>query len=310
MTRRICICSAQVPFVRGGAENLAESLRDELVRRGFPAEIVTLPFNWSSRTRILKSALAWRMIDLTESVEGPIDLVIATRFPSYVVRHPNKVVWLVHQLRQIYDLKGTRYSDFGDAPEDENTAELVRGIDRRCLSEARRLFAISRNTADRLERFNDLRAESLYPPPKLGDLCRPGPTGDYVLGVGRLDAMKRFDLLIRAMDRTSSPVRCKIAGAGPERGSLEALIEKRGLGDRVELLGWVEDDRLAELYSGSLGVYFAPWDEDYGYITVEAFKSAKPVLTTDDAGAVLEFVEDGVNGFVCEASSPRQLGRR
>ena len=310
MSLRICVCSVQVPFTRGGAENLAESLRDELASRGHRVELVQLPFNWSSRTNVLRSGLAWRLLDLTESAGEPIDLVIATRFPSYLVRHPNKVVWLVHQFRQIYDLRGTRYSDFRDIPEDAATERLVREMDRRCLGEARRLFSISRNTADRLRKFNDLEAEPLYPPPKLGGRHRTGPPGDYVLGVGRLDAMKRFDLLVKAMAHTRPTVRCKIAGRGPEMDSLRALVEAKGLGDRVELLGWVDDEELIDLYAGSLGVFFAPFDEDYGYVTVEAFQSGKPVLTTRDAGGVLEFVEHGVNGFVCDPSSPRDLANR
>ncbi len=95
MSARIAICAAQIPFVRGGAEVLYESLRDELVRRGHQAEIVSLPFNWSTRLNIVQSALAWRLVDLTSAAGAPIDLVIATRFPSYLVRHPRKVVWLI-----------------------------------------------------------------------------------------------------------------------------------------------------------------------------------------------------------------------
>ena len=71
------------------------------------------------------------------------------------------------------------------------------------------------------------------------------------------------------------------------------------------------DDRdVVEHYASCLGVYYAPYDEDYGYVTVEAFKAAKPVITTADAGGVLEFVEDGVNGFVCPPDSPNEIGAR
>ena len=44
---------------------------------------------------------------------------------------------------------------------------------------------------------------------------------------------------------------------------------------------------------------YAPVDEDYGYITLEAFLARKPVVTASDSGGTLEFVEDGVNGAVC-----------
>src|SRR4029079_1857891 len=138
----------------------------------YEVDTVSLPFNWSSRTQILKSALAWRMVDLTEVAGRRIDRVIVTRFPSYVVKHPDKVVWLTHQMRQVYDLFGTRYSDFTDAPRDRKVMEMLRAIDQRTLSEARGLSSISRNTAERLKRFNGLDATVLYPPPKLGDRYR------------------------------------------------------------------------------------------------------------------------------------------
>ncbi len=307
---RIVLCSTHVPFSYGGAEMLVESLRDELLARGHEVDTVALPFAWSDRVQLLKSGLSWRLLDLTAAGGQRIDLVIATRFPSYLVRHPRKVVWLVHQMRQVYDLLGTPYSDFTDSPRDRKVIDMVRTMDRRTLSEARSVFTISQNVADRLKRFNDLPAEVLYPPPKLDALYHPGPLGDYVFTIGRLDPLKRFDLLIKAMKHTETPVRCRIAGTGPDREKLEGLIDKLALRDKVELLGWVADRDVVEHYAGALAVFYAPYDEDYGYVTVEGFKSAKPVLTAADSGGVLEFVEDGRNGFVIPPDSPRDLAAR
>jgi len=307
---RVCICGAQVPFARGGAEMLVESLRAELVRRGCEVDVVTLPFHWPTRVDLLKGCLAWRLVDLTEAAGQRIDRVIATRFPSYMVKHPNKVVWLVHQLRQVYDLYGTRHSDFADQPRDRAVIEMVRDMDRRTLGEARAVFAISRNVADRLRRGNQVEAEVLHPPPRLDGCYHPGEFGDYVFAIGRLDRMKRFDLLVRAMQHTETAVRCRIAGTGPEREALGELAARLGVAERVELLGWVDDREVVELFAGACGVFFAPYDEDYGYVTVEAFKAGKPVVTTGDAGGVLEFVEDAVNGFVCPPDAPREIAAR
>lgn len=235
--------------------------------------------------------------------------MIATRFPSYVVRHPNKVVWLIHQFRQVYELKGTGYSDFGDLPGDDEVVEMIRRMDQRTLAEARRLCTISRNTAERLERFLGLQGEAVYPPPALGERLRQGDFGDYVLSVGRLDRMKRFDLLLDGLAESSGQVRCILVGDGPERERLESQARRLGLEARVEFAGRVDDERLIELYAGCLAVYYAPFDEDYGYVTVEAFRSGKPVITTADAGGVLEFVRDGHNGWVCATGSRRQIGR-
>jgi glycosyltransferase involved in cell wall biosynthesis len=301
MKPRVVICATKIPFAYGGAEMLVDSLRDELKSRGFEVDVVALPFHWPTRTELLKGSLAWRLVNLTEAAGKRIDLVIATRFPSYLIKHPNKVVWLIHQLRQAYDLLGTRYSDFSESqPRDAKALEMIRAMDRRTLSEARAVYTISGNVADRLRRFNQVEAEVLYPPPKLDRLYHPGDFGDYIFSIGRLDPLKRFDLLIRAMKHTETPVRCRIAGTGPERERLRELIDRSGLRDRD----------VVEHYANCLGVYYAPYDEDYGYVTVEAFKAAKPMISTADAGGVLEFVEDGVNGFVCPPDSPKEIGAR
>jgi glycosyltransferase involved in cell wall biosynthesis len=308
---RIVICATQVPFAYGGAEMLVDSLRDELKARGFEVDVVAIPFHWPSRVELLKGSLAWRLVNLEEAAGKRINLVIATRFPSYLVKHPNKVVWLIHQLRQAYDLLGTPYSDFTDRqPRDAKVLEMIRTMDRRTLSEARSVYTISGNVADRLRRNNGVEAEVLYPPPKLDALYHSGPSGDFIFTLGRLDPMKRFDLLVRAMKHTETPVRCRIAGTGPEREALSDLIGRLGLEEKVELLGWVEDGDVVEHYANCLGVYYAPFDEDYGYVTVEAYKAGKPVITTVDAGGVLEFVEDDRNGYVCQPDSPREIGAR
>jgi glycosyltransferase involved in cell wall biosynthesis len=299
-----------VPFVYGGAEALVRSLADELRRRGCEVDTVSLPFTWPDRTQLFKSCLAWRMLDLAEVEQRRVDLVIATRFPSYVVKHPNKVVWLVHQLRQAYDLHGTRYSDFAATPRDRRVVEMLRAMDRRTLSEARRVFSISKNVAARLERHNGLQIETLYPPPRLGPRLRPGPHGDYVFTVGRLNRIKRFDLLVRAMKHTRSGVRAVIAGGGPERAALGELARKLGVKEKVEILDWVDDDRLVELYAGCLAVFYAPYDEDYGYVTVEALLAQKPVVTAADSGGVLELVDDGATGYVCPPDAPAEIAAR
>ncbi len=307
---RVAICATQVPYVRGGAEIHVETLRQELVRRAFDAEVISLPFSCTTRVELLKSSLAWRLIDLKSGDGVPIDLVIATRFPSYLIEHPNKVVWLIHQFRQAYELVGTRFSDFGQSDDDREVLSMIRAMDYRTLSEARALFSNARNTAERLKRFNDLEATPLYPPPKLIERYHHGEFGDYLFAVGRLDPIKRFDLLIRAMEQTRSGARCLIAGEGNQRPELERMIRERGLERRVELLGFVSDERLIELYAGCFAVCYAPYDEDFGYVTIEAFKSGKPVITADDSGGVLEFAADGENGYVCPSGSPGQFGRR
>src|SRR3712207_2133817 len=209
---RILVCTTQVPFARGGTETLSEGLRDALTQRGHEAEIVALPFAWTPRPNIMRGALAWRLLDL-EQVDGrPVDLVIATKFPSYAVRHPRKVVWLVHQHRQAYDWYGTALSDWGAQPGDAESRQALLRLDRRGLGEAHRLLAISRNVAGRLRRFNGLHAVLLYPPSHLQPLLHEGPFEPFVLAVARLDRAKRIDLLLRALAHLPPGLRAVIVG--------------------------------------------------------------------------------------------------
>jgi glycosyltransferase involved in cell wall biosynthesis len=259
-----------------------------------------VPFKWYPKDEILAHAAAWRLLDLSESNGTPIDLVIATKFPSYFVRHPNKVAWLVHQHRAAYELCGTIYSDFAHADLDVGLRQRLIALDTQMLGECRRLYAIAGNTADRVGKYNGLRAETLYHPPRLADRITAGPAQDYLLSVGRLETIKRHDLAIRAMALRPGPIRMVIVGTGTQAANLHALVEELDLGDRVHFAGAVTDEALLALYAGALGVFFAPFDEDYGYVTLEAFLARKPVVTARDSGGTLEFVEDGVNGCICD----------
>jgi glycosyltransferase involved in cell wall biosynthesis len=297
--QRVIVCEAQVPFVRGGAEYLVRTLVDQLRRFGYQAELVSVPFKWYPKEEILANAAAWRLLDLSESNGQSIDLVIATKFPSYFVRHTNKVAWLVHQHRAAYELCGTEYSDFTHTEGDVGLRDTLIRLDTGMLGECRRVYTISRTIADRLAKYNGLAREALYPPPPFAHRISPGPYGDYMLFVGRLESIKRPDLLVRAMRHVDRPVRLVMVGEGTQRERTEALAAELEVADRIEFAGAIEEQDLVNLYAGALGVLYCPYDEDYGYVTLEAFLARKPVITAIDSGGPLEFVQDGVNGFIC-----------
>jgi glycosyltransferase involved in cell wall biosynthesis len=254
----------------------------------------------------VRQALAWRLLELRETSGRSPDLVIPTKFPSYLVRHARKVTWLFHQYREAYDLFGTEFGALTDSPEDRNVREAVRSMDAVGLGECRSIFAISRNVADRLARFNSLPATPLYPPPPCLGRYRSDGFGDYLLYAGRLERVKRPDLVVRALALCRSGARLKIAGAGPLEGDLRRLAEGLGVANRVDFLGFVAVEDLLTLYAGCRAACYAPVDEDYGYVTLESFLSRKPVITTTDAGGPLEFVEDGASGLVA-APEPEAL---
>jgi glycosyltransferase involved in cell wall biosynthesis len=302
-TRTIVVCEAQVPFVEGGAELHVRSLVAQLRARGYAVERVALPFKWYPKDEILAHAAAWRLLDLSESNGRPIDLVIGTKFPSYFARHPRKVAWLIHQYRAAYELCGTEYSDFDHLEGDVALRARLLELDTAMLGECSRVYANAANTANRLAKFNGVAAEPLYHPPHLAPRLTCGPHGDYVLAVGRLETVKRAHLAIEAMTLVDRPVELVLAGDGTQRGNLESLAGRLGVTDRVRFLGTVEDDALVSLYAGALAVLYLPFDEDFGYVTLEAFLARKPVITAADSGGPLEFVVDGVNGRVVPAAA-------
>ena len=294
----IVICTSQVPFVRGGAEELADGLTAALLAQGHNVEQIALPFKWYPRAQIEKTALLWRTLDLSALARRKIDLVVCTKFPTWAVRHPRKVVWLVHQHRQAYDWYGTPLTDFGLSQSDQHTRRLIMETDRLGIGEAAKVFTISQNVANRLARYNGLKGVPLYPPLK-HELWHNADYGDYIFYLGRLDSAKRIDLLLKALQQTKTPVRVVIGGSGPDLERLQTLTHSLKLTARVEFLGRIAETEAVKLYAGALAVFYAPVDEDYGYVTLEAMRSSKPVLTGPDSGGVLEFVRDDYNGFIC-----------
>jgi glycosyltransferase involved in cell wall biosynthesis len=295
---RIAVCAPQVPFERGGAEIFADDLVGELRARGHEADLVTIPYKWYPGERVLSQAFLWRLLDLSEADGRPIELAIATKFPSYAVRHPNKVVWLLHQFRQAYELDRTALGQFGESAEERATRRAVQRLDRVALGEARKVFATSRNVADRLQGSTGIAAEVMpHPPQELP--YRTESYDDFVLSVGRLDRAKRHDLLLDAL-AADSTLNCVIVGDGPDRARLEDVARKHGLDGRARFTGRIDEEELAALYARCLAVYYAPVDEDFGMVPYEAFLSEKPVVTTTDACGPLEVVSDRATGLVIE----------
>lgn len=298
---RIVICAVQVPFVSGGAESHIESLRRELIRRDYLVDVVKLPLRWHPVRQMINDAIAWRLIDLTGSYGLPIDLAIATRFPSYCVRHPRKIAWVLHQHRQAYDFLNTEYSDFTDSPDDDQVRKLLYEMDARSLRECRRIFANSKNVSDRMRRFLGIDSTPLYHPPPLAGSYRTISYGDHLFTASRLERNKRIDLFINAMSRTRNAVGALIAGSGPMEPELRRMVTECELEGRIKFLGHIDEKTLLTCYGECGAVWYAPLDEDYGYVTLEAFLSGKPVITADDSGGVHEFVTHGTTGFSAPA---------
>lgn len=304
MTRRVLVLGAQVPFTRGGAENLNAGLVDAILRYvpDVAVDLVQLPMKHYPEQRLLTEMMTWRLIDITEVNGERVDLVIATKFPTYAVRHPNKVLWLVHQYRQAYDLAGTVY----DKPEltalEQAARSKLHALDRKFIGECSARFAISETVSERLMRFNGLVSIPLWPPSLMQERIHAGPYSDTIICFGRLDASKRVSLLIDAA-QVVPDARIVIYGAGPDAAELHARIERLGLQQRCRLAGHVAEDELIDALSGARAVFYGPYDEDYGYATIEAFLAEKPVITCADSGEAARIVARTGGGWVVEPSA-------
>jgi len=302
--KRVLVLGAQVPFVRGGAELLNESLVNEINKReGLQAELVQLPYKAYPEDQIIEDMLAWRMLDLSEFNEKKIDLVIATKFPSYAPKHDNKVLWLVHQHRSFYDLE---FSKYDQAQHDQVTRDTIRRLDSKFLQECSPRYSIAQNVTSRLKKFNYIDSKPLYPPAPLSEHIVSGEYGDYILYVGRVERIKRVDLLIDAIALCQQKVKLIIVGKGDDLPRCLQQIKQLGLEKQVQVSGYVSEEQLIDYLANCRALFYAPYDEDYGYATIEAFLAQKPVLTCLDSGEVANIVSKTNSGYVC-ANEPKLI---
>jgi glycosyltransferase involved in cell wall biosynthesis len=303
---KVLIATAQVPFVRGGAERLAEGLLQALHDQGHEAEVVAIPFKWYPAERIPEQMLACSLLDITESCGEKIDRVIGLKFPAYLIPHPNKVLWLLHQHRHAYELWDTPFTDLSKGLDSEMIRDAVRQSDCLLKDQARQIFTISPTVSTRLWKFNAVASTPLHPPPSHAEQFYTLPAEDYLFFPSRLSVAKRQGLVLEALAHTRSPVKVCFAGKAEsqaqENNFLEA-VSRLGIQERVTWRGGVSDEEMRAGYAKSLGVVYTPFDEDLGLITLEAMLASKPVITTTDAGGPLEFVRHQNNGLIAEPTA-------
>jgi glycosyltransferase involved in cell wall biosynthesis len=306
---RILIATVQVPFVRGGAEVLAEGLRDALHREGHQAEILAIPFKWYPPERILDHMLACRLLDLTESNGTLIDRVIGLKFPAYLVPHPNKVLWILHQHRTAYDLWDHPLGDLINFPNGAQVRDAIRLADQQLIPQAKAVFTIARNVSHRLKKYNGIESAPLYNPPSHAEMFRCADAQDYFFFPSRLTTIKRQELVLEALAQTREPVHLRFAGTAdhpPYFDWLKERARKLKVHGRVEWLGHISEEEKYRLYAEAIGIIFTPADEDYGYVTLEAMLASKPVITCTDSGGPLEFIQNNETGLIADPT-PQSL---
>ncbi len=296
---KVAVVNNCVPFLSGGAEHLAKALVAKLNEYGHPAIAVRYPFAWHPPEKIAESMLACAMMRLPN-----VDRVVALKFPAYYVPHDDKVVWLLHQFRQVYDLWGTPYQDLPNDITGQQVRESVIRSDNALLPRARKIYTNSEVTRARLRRFNGIESEVLHPPLLHEPAYAAREYGDFVFCPSRITPGKRQTLLIEAMQYVRTPVRLVLAGMleGVTLDELHRAIAAAGADSRVTLLpGFLPEEEKVALIERALAGVYVPVDEDsYGYVTMEHFLARKAVVTATDSGGISILVKDGVTGFVVE----------
>jgi glycosyltransferase involved in cell wall biosynthesis len=302
---RIAVVTSSPPMVEGGHMVIARSLVEALRQAGHSADVVVTPQNRFGRQA--SAYLATWLTDVGSADGHPIDQVISLRYPSYAVRHRNHVCWLNHTMREYYDLWPRFTAGLGRSGRAKESVRrvVIQAADRYLLTRnVRKLFVQSRTIQQRLAIWPELQSTVLYPPAPQRPYRFEG-WGDYVFMVSRLTPLKRADLFLEALAQPEAAgIQAVVAGEGSERERLTALIERLGLRNRVTLAGRLSDEQLLDHLARCRAVCFPPLDEDYGFVTAEAFSAHKAVVTCRDSGGPAELVEDEVNGLICDPSPP------
>ena len=143
---RIAVLRPQVPFSAAAPRSSPTSSSDERAR-GHDADLVSVPFKWYPGARVLTQAFLWRMLDLDEADGRAIDVVVATKFPSYVVRPPGEARVARPPVPPGVRARRHRPRTVRPLARGAGAAPAGAGVDRRSLGEATRLFATSANVA-------------------------------------------------------------------------------------------------------------------------------------------------------------------
>ena len=304
---RIGIATVQVPFIHGGAEILVDGLMKAIRESGHQVEEISMPFRFAPVYEVERSMDIWSNQNWENMNGYDMDLVICLKFPSFYLHHPHKVAWIIHQHRAVYDLWNTSFTEgLSESDEGKNLQKDVMKRDTEALNKIGKIFTIAKTVSQRLQNFNQIKSTPLYHPPQFAGCFYNLPAEPYIFCPSRLENLKRQDLLIRAMQYVKSPVVALIAGDGGTRDSLQGLIDQLDLGQRVRLIGRITNEEMLGFYAQCLGVFFGPYNEDYGYVTLEAMLASKPIITCTDSGEPTEFVIHKETGFIVDPN-PEQI---
>lgn len=301
---RIALFNTMTPFVRGGAEILVDDLRNQLVSRGHSVTLFRVPFPNDLRISLISLACSVKQLDFNS-----YDLVISFKFPAYCAIHKNKVLWMFHQFRQVYELFGLEYG-LPDNPDGRAIKHIVEIIDAEGIKNAQHVFTNAAEVTNRLKKYNNIDSDILNPPLQDYETYFCNGQKDYIYYPSRITSFKRQLLAVQAMKYVTTDIKLIIHGKceQPEYYSLiEDEIKKHKLKNVIIEDRWVSDEEKKQIMADSLAILYIPYKEDScGFVTMEGFYSKKPVISCTDSGGTVEFIDDGITGFFVEPD-PQKL---
>ena len=328
------IAPSPVPFGVGGAEKLWWGMQEYINKNTTnQCELIKIPTKENNFWDLIHSYYKFYKLDLSH-----FDMVISTKYPAWMIQHENHHIYLQHCLRGLYDTyhfsgapieiksEHPKVNDILSLIKNDNTSldtffdnifkleqdytiptntyafpgpfirKIIHFLDNKTMQNVDNFSAISQTVINRKEYFpKDVIVDKNFHPSNLTNLHNE--SYDYFFTASRLDTAKRIEMIIRAYKKSKTTIPLKVAGAGPLSEEIKNLVKDD---KRIEMLGFISDDDLIKHYSKAYAVLFVPYDEDYGLITIEAAMSEKAVLTFDDTGGVVEFIENEKTGLVCK----------
>ena len=176
----------------------------------------------------------------------------------------------------------------------------IRIWDRQAADRVDVFIANSKTVQKRIKKYYQAESTIIYPPVEIDKFYISGKLQDYFLIGGRLAPYKRVDLVIKAFNELNLPL--KIFGSGVDLKRLQNLA---GNNNKIEFLGRIDDNELAQLYS-ECQAFINPQEEDFGITVVEAMASGRPVIAYRKGGAT-ETIIEGQTGIFFDEQTPDSL---
>lgn len=242
----------------------------------FLTPLIWNSFDFSSYDLVLSSA-GWYITKGFKKKDGALEICYCHTPPRWLYGYPTSV-----DLRRYFPVRV--YAAL--------VGHFLRLYDYRAAQRVDHFIANSKNVAGRIEKFYRRGSTVIYPPIEKFDYPDVSKE-DFYLIIGRIVGGKGFELAIQAVNQLDD-LKLKIAGKPAGWKQEQKRLEEMA-GENVEFLGFVSDQKLAELYTQAKGFFVLATDEDFGMTPLEAMTAGTPVIAYR-GGGYLESVVEGKTG--------------